>query len=153
MKHRATLQLYGLSPVVRISRGELFVFARLYTNIGCTTEVNFANFLLFVSIFIFLHLLITYTVKFFTKIRFIPHNVPINLLVKTQNNNSMSEEICTCCYLLFINVLILDETAFLFIFLRQSFLDEYCFRILLFGTKLNIFIVNTGFRTAVNILL
>lgn len=111
------------------------------------------HFFILISILVFIYILITISVNFIFEVRFISYNVPTNLLVKRHKNNFRIEGIYTCCYLLFINVLFLDETASLFIIIRQSWLDKHCFSLLYVATKFNIFIIDIGFRTVVDIII
>ena len=92
--------------------------------------------------------------EFLPKVRFIPHNVPLNFLVKKRKKKSVNKSTAIeYCYFLFMNVLLLEENASLVIFLEQTMLDEHCLNLLLAVIHFNIFLINIGLHAAMVIIL
>ena len=94
-----------------------------------------------IFILVAMYILFLCSKKFLSKVRFIPHDIPLNLLVKKHEENFENRTAMKICYFVLIYVLFLDENASLVVFIEQTLLNECCLFVLLAGIHFNIFII------------
>ena len=99
----------------------------------------------YTSTLILIYFLIVTSKNFLSGVRFIPLNVPLNMLVRKPKGNLPTKNmIIACCYLVFLNFMVLEEFASLFVFLDKAMLDVYCLYMLSITISLSIFFISTG---------